>query len=339
MRSAYFQCVVHFRPSSNPAAPRRKEPEHRLSMVAPSAWASRSACSTVAGYSSRSRTCVGAAMTRSLPASASSPWLAVIVNGETFLVSNGTPGRSAQTRKSKVGTPSSERSRPKTSTATPNSNTAIGSTSTTLTLDSAMPSSIVAEILRTPDSCQFRSTRGGQGGGVRLEGRVRQVAGDDRRHLDVSLDQRTGTPVRTDQPLPILAVDKALAVGRALSTLLLDQVVGPQVALIQPDEDIVRVQEPQLPLVANGGLPVEEGLAELDPIGLGSAPAGGQVGRRQHREGRVAACRGQHRPPVDLLDRAILRQVGEQDGENHQRDQDQRQGANHVSRCRRQSVR
>ena len=69
----------------------------------------------------------------------SSPWVAVTVNGEMFLVSSGAPGSAAHTRKSIAGTPSSVRSRPKTSTATPNSNIATGSTNSTLTWDNAMP--------------------------------------------------------------------------------------------------------------------------------------------------------------------------------------------------------
>ena len=77
-------------------------------------------------------------MTRSLPATSSSPWVAVMVKGATFLVRRGTPGLTEHTRKSKDGTPSSVRSRPKTSTATPNSKTATGSIRTTLTRDSDM---------------------------------------------------------------------------------------------------------------------------------------------------------------------------------------------------------
>ena len=81
---------------------------------------------------------VAEAMTRSLPATASSPWVAVIVNGEMFLVSNGTPGSAAHPevdrRDALLGTVQAE-----DLDRDPELEHAIGSTSSTLTWDSAMP--------------------------------------------------------------------------------------------------------------------------------------------------------------------------------------------------------
>ncbi len=47
--STYIQCVVQARPSSSPAAPSTKAPEHTLSRVAPSSAACRSAASASGG--------------------------------------------------------------------------------------------------------------------------------------------------------------------------------------------------------------------------------------------------------------------------------------------------
>ena len=134
--SAYSQCVVQRRPSSRPVAPSTNEPEHTLSSVLPPAWACRIASRTSAGYSDCGR--VGQMITRSLPATASRPWVGVMLNGVVVLAATGRPGCTPQTRKSN-SMPSALRSMPKTSVATPNSKTDTGSRTITLTLCRAMP--------------------------------------------------------------------------------------------------------------------------------------------------------------------------------------------------------
>ena len=133
--SAYSQWVVLRRPSSSPVAPSTNDPEQALRMMLPPAWACRIASSTSAGYSGWGR--AGQTITRSLPTTASRPWVGVMLSGVVTLAASGRPGWMPQTRKSN-SMPSAARSMPKISVATPNSKTDTGSRTITLTLCSAM---------------------------------------------------------------------------------------------------------------------------------------------------------------------------------------------------------
>ena len=56
--------------------------------------------------------------------------------------------------------------------------------------------------------------------------------------------------IGTDQPLPGLARDNAIPVGRTLPGLLIDYLLRLHVALIEIDEDIVGTEEAELPQIA-----------------------------------------------------------------------------------------
>ena len=82
------------------------------------------------------------------------------------------------------------------------------------------------------------------------------------------------------------------------------------------------VEEAELPYIARRRLTVWSGLPCLHPVGLGRSPAVGQIGRRQHRERRLSRAAVGDRLPVDHLDRMVARQIGEQEGDDQQREQD-----------------
>ena len=90
---------------------------------------------------------------------------------------------------------------------------------------------------------------------------------------------RTSDRVRssgTDPALPRLAVELAGAVGDALAGVVLDELLGQRVALVEGDEDLVGSEEAELPEVAHRRLPVEVDIPLRHPFGLRGPP-----GRRQ----------------------------------------------------------
>jgi hypothetical protein len=146
--------------------------------------------------------------------------------------------------------------------------------------------------------------------------------------------QRPRTAVRADQPLPRLTCNNTRSVGSPLPRLLIDQLLLPDVALSEIDEHVVRTEESDLPQVARRRFAVKVWLFLWHPGHTRCPPAFGKVGGRKDLEWGFLPRRGENGFPVDLLDWMVVRRVGEDDRDHHERDDDQCERADHVARRR-----